>query len=450
MPASSDLLLKGNIKKLLFNQSVPAIAGMLVISLYNVADTIFIGYGVGSDALAGVALVLPIQMLISAISMAIGIGGSSIIARAIGAGDKAKANLCFGNMTTLAGISSLLSLILISFLAEEVVSIFKAEDKVAIQAVNYLRTLSYGFIPISLMVVFGNSIRSEGHAKTSMQAMILSSLINCGLDPLFIFVFDWGVQGAALATVSASVCTLLYLYFFIQTDRTNLHFATNIFSLNKSVVKELAAIGLSSFTRQSIGSLVIGMNNTLLLYYGSSVSVAAYGILTRIIMFGIMPILGINQGMMPIVGQNHGAHLHHRVLAGFKTAVIYASAFGLVFYALVMSIPELLLAIFTNDSQLIAKGSSITSTVLLAYPLIPLQILISGFFQALGNARMSFFFAVLRQIILLAPLVIIMSQLYGEYGIWYSFPIADSVGGVVALWIIRRHLKQQQNLLQGS
>jgi putative MATE family efflux protein len=442
MGANSDRLLKGNIRKLLVNQSVPAIVGMMVIAMYNIADTIFVGQGVGTNAIAGISIVLPIQMFISAITMAIGIGGSSIIARALGAQEDEKANICFGNMTALSVTAGIASFLLVQFFAEGLIGFFKADAQVAQEAKNYLNVLSYGFPFIGFLVTIGNALRAEGHAKMSMNIMIISAIINFVLDPIFIFVMKLGVGGAALATVLSQIFTIFYVIRFFKTKKTQFKIKIKSFKFNPKIITEILAIGVSSFARQSIGSLVIAMINSLLLIYGSTISVAAYGILSRIIMFGIMPVLGLNQGMMAIVGQNYGAKQTLRVLDVFKKANFVGTSFGLLFYAFVLIFPKTVFSIFSDDVGLIEEGSKIVVYVLMAFPVIPYQILISGYYQAIGNAKMSFFFAIFRQVILLAPLVIILSQFFGENGIWFAFPLADFLAGVVSLFIISSGLKK--------
>lgn len=436
MNSKPNRLLTDNITKLLVNQSVPAIVGMMVIAAYNIADTIFVGQGVGTNAIAGISIVLPIQMLISSIAMAIGIGGASIISRSIGAKQLEKAKQTFGNMANLSIHSGILSFAVVQFFASNILALFNSDIAVEREAIEYLSIISYGFPFIGFLMISGSAIRAEGHAKMSMNIMIISALINFALDPVFIFGFKLGVFGAGLATVISQISTLFYFIFFLRSDKTIFHLHFENFKLRWLLVKEIASIGVSSFARQAIGSVVIGMINSLLLLYGSTISVAAYGIQSRIIMFGIMPILGLNQGMMTLVGQNYGAKKITRVLDSFKQANVAGIGFGILFFIVVLLFPQSIVSVFTSDQDLIVEGAKIVQYVMLAFPLIPYQIMISGYYQATGNAKMSFFFAIFRQILLLGPLVAILPQFFGENGIWFAFPISDFVAGVVSLIII--------------
>lgn len=441
----SDKLGTVKISKLLIDLSVPSIIGMLAISIYHLADTIFIGRGVGSMAIAGVAVALPLLMTLNVFGHAIGIGGASIISRALGANNKQKAELTLNNL--------LLVIILINIIIYSIawlklsffLRIFGANHEIMPYAYEYAQIALIGSFFLNILFVVMNAIRAEGNAKYPMTIQIIAATLNVILNPIFIFVMEWGVTGAAIATslsqfIGATTAILYYTHFKKSDLVLSAEKVLKYPDIN--IVKEAFAIGASSFARQSAASVMTIALNNALLFYSGSMAVAAFGIIYRLAMFVFMPLFGINQGFMPIAGYNFGAKNYQRVIKVIKVASLYSTVFCIIAFFGFFFFDIFLISLFTTDRELIDIGSRGLKIIIIAFPVIGFQIIGSGYFQATGKALASLFLALSRQVLFLIPLILILPPYLGLDGIWISFPIADILAVIITFYMMMWQVKR--------
>ena len=435
----TKLLGEEKIPKLLLKQATPAMIGMLVMSLYNVVDTIFIGRGVGTLALAGVSVALPFVISMLAVSLAIGVGTASIVSRGLGSGDYEKVKSTLGNYILLLIASSFFILPLAYIFLEPIIAFFGATPDIISYSIEYTRILLFGAIFFLFMSSANNIIRASGHAGFAMKTMLVSAGVNLVLDPVFIFYFKLGVKGAAYATVIAwfiGALYVLYYYFKINTIKVSWQHLR----LKLAIIKEIIAVGSSSFARQISVSVMTMVVNTSLALYGSSLAIATFGIISRLNMLALMPIFGIVQGMQPVVGYNWGAKKFGRVkdvifLSLKVSSYISAFAFLLLFF-----FARPIISIFTNDIELINFTTAALKITVLVIPLVGVQVIAGGLYQSLGKARPAFILSLLRVSILI-PLVLILPKTLGLEGICFSFPVSDFLASIISAIFIFREIK---------
>ena len=425
------------IPRLLLKLSIPSTAGMLAMSLYNLVDTIFVGRGVGSLAIGGLTVVMPLQMLIFAVAMTFGMGGSSVISRALGAKDNQRAQRTFGNLITLTFIMSFFILLLGYGFTGTVLFLFGGQGEILPYAQDYFIYILAGTPFLNFAMVFNAVIRSEGNAKMAMFTMVIAAVINIVLDPIFIFGLHMGVKGAAIASVISQVVTFIYIVYYFASGKSSFHFKPENLKPDGSVIREIFALGATSMGRHGAGSILAAILNHSLFSYGGGLAVAVYGIINRILRVVFMPMFGLVQAFMPVTGFNYGAKKYARVLETFKISNAWATYISIGLFLVMMIFAKPILHIFSNDAVLIERGTSALRLIMLFVPIVGFQIISTGYFQAIGKAVPSFFLAMSRQVLFLLPLILIMPLYFGLDGIWYSFPIADllSVIAVTALII---------------
>lgn len=429
---NNHILADERVGRLLVKLSTPAMLAMFVMALYNVVDTIYIGRGVGPLAIAGITIVFPIQMVVMAIAMMLGIGSASIISRALGAGDYEKANKTLGNIIVLVTGFGLLMAILGNIFLDDLLRIFGASGNILPFARDYASIILYGTVFHAFAMASNNIVRSEGRAKIAMISMLISAILNIILDPIFIFGLKMGVHGAALATVISQIVTVIYLVYYFFTGKSSLKIRVGDLRLDRSIILESSAIGSASFFRQISSSiLIIIMNNTLKVY-GGGLSIAAYGIIHRLLMFVSMLIFGIAQGLQPIIGFNYGAKRFDKVRQSLTLAIRAATIMGLCGTLILIIFTRPLLTIFTNNRELLDIGSNALRIYVLAFPLFGFQVIGSTLFQALGKAKQALGLTVGKQLFVVI-MVLILPRLFQLNGVWLTFPITDVVFFFVTL-----------------
>ena len=432
-----------SIGKLLTKLSIPATIGMMVMVLYNVVDTIFVARYVGTMAIGGLAIVMPITMLISAIGMALGVGGSSLISRYLGSNDSDRANTVFGNLLMLTLTFTISFSILGYIFPDAVLKLFGAEGEILPYAKEYYMIVLAGTPFLGLSMAANNIIRSEGNARMSMIVMLVSSVVNVVLDYIFIINFDWGIAGAAWATLISQIITFVFIaYYFLGSGKSSLNVKWHNLKLDIERVKEVLAIGSSSFARQGSASVMAIIINNSLMYYGAESDVAIYGILNKVMMMSIFPMIGLVQGFLPILSFNYGAKDFARVKEVMKTSFITSFLLGFIGLFIMGAFPEGVFRIFTTDQELILEGSKFLVIVIIVIPLIGIQMLGASFFQAIGLARPALLLTLARQVFFLIPLVLILPKFFGIYGIWYAFPISDISSTILTLIYLYPHYKE--------
>lgn len=441
------------IGKLLVKQAVPASIGILVMSLNILVDSIFVGNWIGSIAIAAINVVLPVSFFIGALGMAIGIGGSSIISRALGADNKEKALKTFGNQISLTLLVTLSMVTLGLAYVDELIPAFGGKGAIFDPAKIYYIIVVCG-VPFLALCMMGNTvIRAEGKPKFAMIAMIIPSVGNLVMDYLFIYVFDWGMAGAAWATtIGYFLCFAYVLYFFVSKN-SELKLRLQHFRLNTQILKEIGSLGFVTLSRQAVVSLIYLLMNNILFDLGGEAMVAVYAIIGRMLMFALFPVFGVTQGFLPIAGYNYGAHKYERVKESIKTAIKYAALMATLVFIGLMVFPAEIAALFLSskpdlsDLELATNAFVLEHTpsamrwVFAATPIIALQLIGAAYFQAVGKAVPALLLTLTRQGFFFIPLILILPSYLGELGVWISFPISDVLATIVTGYYLRKEVK---------
>ncbi len=441
MDRSTKSLGSEKIGILLLRLSLPATVGMICVAMFNVVDTIMVGRGIGTTALAAVSIIFPIQMIIMAIAQTIGTGAASLASRSIGAANEERALKSMGNAITMSLLSSALIFIFGYIFRFPLLSIFGAKATVLSSAENYFTIVLAGSPLFSLFMVSNNLLRAEGKVKPAMTNMILSGIANIVLDYIFIFILGLGIKGAAAATVISQGIAVIFVIFYYGSGRTILTPKFRHIPLKKETVREILSVGVSAFARQSSNSLVVAVLNNSLIFYGGTTAVAVFGIVHRVLMLIFMPMFGVVQGFLPIAGYNYGCRNYTRVLKAFFTAGKANTLISISGFLLLMIFPGAVLSIFSNDPELLDGGSQAIRLIVLFLPIVGYLIISAGLFQAIGKALPSFLLSMSRQVFFMLPLVIVLPFFFNLEGIWLSFPIADLLTGFITIFLVRKEIK---------
>ncbi|NOQ73884.1 MAG: MATE family efflux transporter [Crocinitomix sp.] len=430
------------IGRLILSQSVPAAIGILVMSLNMLVDTIFVGNWIGSDAIAAITIVMPITFLIASFGMAIGIGGSSIVSRAFGANNDEKANHVFGNQIMTSVTIALILLVLGFLFQDQALLLFGAKGSILEPARDYFSIVLVG-IPFLALFMTGNPvIRAVGKPIFAMVAMLIPSVANIILDYIFIVRMDLGMSGAAWATTISYASAFGFIVWFFLSKHSELKIRIKWLKFEWEYVKEIASLGGVTLARQGVVSLLSIILNHLLYNYGGAVSITVYGIISRVLMFALFPVMGIAQGFMPIIGYNYGANNFVRVSETIKKSILYASILALIVFVFIMVFPTELVSVFTKDLKVLEQTPNALRMVFLITPLIAIQLIGSAYFQAVGKARLALILTLTKQGFFLIPLILILPNFLGLIGVWLAFPIADFCATALTAYFLRREMKQ--------
>ncbi len=421
---------------LLFRLSVPATVGMLAMALYNVVDTIFVGRGLGAMAIAGISIVMPIQMLIFSLSQSLGIGAASIISRKLGSRDLPAAEKALGNVVLLSIAISGLIVIVGYLFTREFLALFGSRGAMVPFAYDYFIYILIGSPFLMLDMVLNNVNRAEGNLKFAMITMIFAAVLNIIFDPIFIFGFHLGVKGAAIASDLSQVLTLFFLLAYFYRGHSVVRFRWKAFTPDFKVIKEILAIGASSFVRHGAASVLIAFMNHLLFIFGSELAVAVFGIITRIMRMTFMPLAGLVQAFLPIVGYNYGARNFKRVRKTLRLSVISSTIIVTGIFLFLMIFARPIFTLFSKNEQLVREGSRALRIIIVVTPIVGFQMIGAAYFQALGKALSAFILALSRQILFLFPFLVILPRFFGLDGIWFSFPLADFFSFLVTLIMV--------------
>ncbi len=431
------------ISKLLFKQALPASIGILVMSLNILIDTIFVGQWIGSIAIAAINVVLPVSFFIAALGMAIGIGGSSIISRSLGSDNIQKARYTFANQITLTILITVSFVFIGLYFIESIIPLFGGKGGIYEPSKIYYTIVLYG-VPFLALSMMGNSvIRAEGKPKFAMYALMIPSIGNIVLDIVFIKYLNMGMAGAAWATTGSYVLCFIFIFWFFASDKSELKIKTHHLSLKKPIVKEITSLGSITLARQATVSITYLLMNNILYNYGGEVSVTAYAIVGRMMMFSLFPVYGITQGFLPIAGYNFGAKNFKRVKEVIYLAIKYASFFATLVFLVLMIFPEEITKVFTSDADVIRETPAAMRWVFLATPIIAIQLIGAAYFQGIGKAKTGLILALLRQGILFVPLILILPLFFGEMGAWISFPISDILATIITGVVLIREVKKR-------
>jgi putative efflux protein, MATE family len=430
MDEKSEFLGTENIRKLLFKLSTPVIIGLLVEALYNVVDTFFVGLAYGADsvqAIGGLSIAFPLQMIIMAFGIALGTGGASIISRALGTRDIKKAEMALGNVFSLNLIISVLIAIPCLLYLDPILKIFGATPGVLPYARDYLQIIIAGGIVFIFGISVQNLVRSEGNTRLAMNSMLIGAGLNAILAPIFIFSFGMGVQGAAIATVLSQSVSSVWILLYYLKGKGSVRFKSETLKPDLKISQEIGAIGLGSFVMDSSTNVVMILVFNAISSYGGDVAIAVFGVGMKIHSFVFLPLLGLSFGLQPIVGFNYGAKQFGRIIEAIKLSLAVTTAFGLFGLLIISIFPEQLLRFFSDDPEYLAIGKSAVMIIVLGAPLIGLNVIATSVFQALGQVKPSFLLSLSRDLLFLIPTVIILPHLYGLNGVWVAFPTSDCV-----------------------
>lgn len=437
----SKMLANESIGKLLLKLSAPAMVGMMVQALYNLVDTIYIGNSVGIMGIAGITISFPIQMIVMAIAQTVGIGGASIISRSMGAGDMPRAEKTMGNVFLLLVMLSFSISVLGSIYITPILKFFGATETILPYSVEYLSIILFGTIFFAFAVGSNGIIRAEGNAKMAMITMLISGGLNIILDPIFIFVLDMGIRGAALATVISQASTVIYLVYYFLSGKSAMKFHFHNLKLDTGIVGETFAIGASAFSRQAAGSIMAIVVNNTLSVYGGDAAIAVFGTINRMLMFTFMPLFGVVQGLQPIVGFNYGAKQYQRVKHTIWLSIKVTTLMSCLGFLLLMLFPSKLTWIFNQDPEFISSTTKAIRVIIIALPLIGFQVVGAGMYQAIGKALPSLILSMSRQILFLIPLIIILPRYFQLKGVWMAFPIADFLSALLTFVLVMKEIR---------
>lgn len=428
--------------KLLVQYAMPAIVAMTASSLYHVIDSIFIGQGVGPLAISGLALTFPFMNLTAAFGAAVGVGASTCISVKLGQKDYSTAQKILGNTVVLNLIIGIcLSIICIAFL-DPILFFFGASENTLPYARDYMLIILLGNVFSHMFFGMNAILRTAGKPRHAMYATIFTVVMNIILAPLFIYTFDMGIAGAAYATILSQVMALVWQMKLLTDKRELLHIRGGTFGLEKSIVQNILGIGMSPFAMNVCACVVVIFVNKGLQEYGGDLSLGAYGIANRMAFIFVMITMGINQGMQPIAGYNFGAQRMDRLMQVLKYSIIAATVVTTTGFMVAELVPTLCARLFTSDATLIGMSASAIRIIMVTFPIVGFQMVITNFFQSIGKAKISMFLSLSRQMLFLLPLLITLPLWFGVDGIWWAMPISDTIAALVTLVLMATYMKK--------
>ncbi|MDY0054192.1 MAG: MATE family efflux transporter [Bacteroidales bacterium] len=437
-----------NVWKLLVQYAVPSVIAMTAASVYNITDSIFIGQGVGALAISGLAVTFPFINLAAAFGAMVGVGASTLMSLRLGQKDYEVANKILGNVLLLnITLGILLSVVMLSFL-DPILYFFGASYATIPYARDYMVVILLGNVITHMYFGLNALLRASGHPKISMYTTLISVLINLILTPIFIYKFDWGIRGAALATVISQILMLLWQLKIFTNTNNFIHLQRKAFRFKRKIVFDMLSIGLSPFLMNVTASAVVIIMNQSLLRYGGDNAVGAFGIINRVAFLFPMVVLGLTQGMQPIVGYNYGAGNFSRMNKALKYTIFLATGVTTIGFLIGEFMPRMVASVFTTDEELIGYSVEGLRIVLIFFPIIGFQMASSYFFQSIGMTKKAIFMSLTRQVLFLIPGLLILPSFFGLKGIWYSMPLSDLLSAIVAAFLLASQYKKTNLLIK--
>ena len=431
-----------NIGKLLMQYAVPAIIAMTASSLYNMVDSIFIGHGVGTMAISGLALTFPLMNLAAAFGSLVGVGAATLISVKLGQKDYDTAQRVLGNVFVLNILLGVAFTVIVMAFLDPILYFFGGSDETVGYARDYMYIILLGNTITHLYLGLNAVLRSSGHPQKAMYATIATVIINTILDPVFIYGFGWGIRGAAIATIVAQIISLMWQLWIFSSKEELLHFHRGIFRLKRKIVFDSLAIGMSPFLMNMAACFIVILINKGLKKYGGDLAIGAFGIVNRLVFIIVMIVMGLNQGMQPIAGYNFGAKQYERVTKTLKLTIIYATGVTTFGFIIGMLFSDTVVGIFTSDAELIELSAKGLRIVVMFFPIIGFQMVTANFFQSIGMASKAIFLSLTRQMVVLLPCLLILPRFFGAAGVWYSMPISDLLASLIAgtmlVWQFRK------------
>jgi len=422
--------------KLLMQYAIPAIIAMTASSLYNITDSIFIGHGVGALAISGLALTFPLMNLAAAFGSLVGVGASTLMSVRLGQKDYETANKILGNVFILNIIFGLAYTVVVLSFLDPILRFFGASAATLPYAHQYMVVILLGNVITHMYFGLNAMLRSVGFPQKAMYTMLFSVLINVVLNPLFIFVFKWGIQGSAFATIISQIVMLVWQITIFSNKKHFIHLKKGAFRLQRKIVVDSMAIGLSPFMMNAASCLIVVIINQGLIQHGGDLAVGAFGIVNRVIFLFVMIVMGVNQGMQPIAGYNYGAGNYGRVNEVLKKTIFMATGVMTLGFVIGEFFSHEVASAFTSDKTLINLGAEGLRIVVVFFPIVGFQMVTSNFFQSIGMAGKAIFLSLTRQLLFLLPCLLILPQIYGVDGVWYSMPSADLAASLVSAFML--------------
>lgn len=431
-----------NIRKLLMRYAIPAIVAMTAASLYNMMDSIFIGHGVGSLGIAGLAVTFPFINLAAAFGSLVGVGASAVVSMKMGQKDLKSAEAVLGNVILLnVVIGSLFTITCLIFL-NPILYFFGASEATLPYARDYMKIILYGNIITHVYMGLNEVMRASGYPQKAMAATLFAVAINGVLNALFIFVFNMGIQGAALGTIVAQLLALTGVILHFSNPKSFIRFQRGIFHIKWHIIGAMLAIGLAPFLMNLCSCLVVLLINNGLKDFGGDMYVGAFGIINRIAFLFFMIVMGFNQGMQPIVGYNFGAKQNKRVIQTLKYTIFCAVSTTTLGFLLCQLFPQTIIYMFTTDTDLIHISEHGLRLIVAMLPVVGFQMVTTSFFQSIGMAKKAIFLSLTRQLIFLVPCLMILPKIWGTDGIWGSIPVADFAAAITSSLMLWYQLKK--------
>lgn len=430
------------IGKLLLQYSIPAIIATAAASLYNIIDRIFIGQGVGPLAISGLALTYPLMNITAAFGAMVGVGASSMVSIRLGQHDRKGATLILGNAVMLNIILGIAVAFVALIFLEPILFSLGASKATLPYAKEFMQIILLGNIFTHLYLGLNSIMRASGYPDKAMVTTLITVAVNLVLAPIFIFVFKWGIRGAAFATVCAQLVGTVSVVLHFSKINSFVHFLPGYMKLKKSIIKDIVSIGLSNFLMLISGSIVISIVNLSLRKYGGDFAIGAFGIINSVANLAVMIVIGFNQGMQPIVGYNFGAHQISRVIRTFKLTIFAGTCVTSFGFLLAEVFPKLIASAFTTNNELINLAATGLRLNLMVFPIVGFQIVTSNFFQSIGKAKVSIFLSLTRQVLFFIPALIILPHFWGLRGVWLGAPVADFISSLLTLLVLQWQIKK--------
>ena len=432
--------------RLLTQYALPAIIAMTASSLYNMVDSIFIGQGVGALAISGLAVTFPFMNLSAAFGAGVGVGSSSYLSVKLGQKDYSTAQRILGNNVTLNVIIGLLFSAVSLIFLDPILFFFGASEQTLPYAREYMVIILLGNIITHLYFGMNAVLRAASKPREAMYTTIFTVVLNSLLDPLFIYTFDLGIRGAAIATILSQTVALVWQIRLFSDKSQLLHLKRGIYKLDNTIVKNILGIGISPFAMNATACLVAIFVNQRLLEYGGDLAVGAYGIANRVAFIFIMINFGVNQGMQPIAGYNYGAQNYDRLMRVLKLAMIAGTCITTSGFLVAEFIPHICVSLFTSDTELTELSVNGLRIMMAAMPIVGYQMIVTNFFQSIGKAKISIFLSLSRQLLFLVPLIGVLPLSFGVNGVWVAMPISDSFSALFALVMMVRYMRMFKKL----
>lgn len=422
--------------RLLWQYALPSIIAMTASSLYNTVDSIFIGQCVGPLAISGLAVTFPFMNLSTAFGAAVGVGASSFLSMKLGQHDYSTAKAILGNTISLNILVGVVFAVVSLLFLDPILFFFGASEDTVVYAREYMIWILLGNVFTHLYFGMNALLRAASKPKMSMYATIFTVVINTILDPIFIYVLDMGIKGAAIATIISQTLAMCWQFTLFSNQNELLHLERGIYGIKKDIVRNIVSIGISPFAMNVCACVVVIFINQGLSGYGGDIEVGAYGIGNKVVFIFVMFCMGVNQGMQPIVGYNYGAQKMGRVKKALYLAMVASTFITLTGTFMAWICPDFICRLFTSDAALLERSVYALRINMAVFFVVGFQMVVGNFFQSIGKAKISIFLSLSRQLLLLIPMLVILPLFFGLDGVWYSLPVSDFLSGIIALVVL--------------